>query len=807
MLRNFFKVALRNFLKYKIFSFINVAGLAIGISCSLLVFLFVRYELSYDRFHEKGDRIYRLASRASIGNTKIDQTGSSAETFRVFAGEFPEIESGIKFLRLGRLPVYHEGRTFYERNCHAVDATFFDIFSVPLLSGDPQTVLAEPNTIVLTRAAALKYFGRTDVVGEMLRLGFSGRTDDLDLKITGVAEELPDNSHFHFNILVSLETFPSYINATGWSRNNFVTYLLLRPGASAEALEAKIADFTRNRAIDAMGEERYQEWRDKGNFWTYYLQPLTGIHLDSDLNGEFEANGDRNYVNMFMIISVFVLLIACFNFMNLSTARASLRAREVSIRKVVGSGRNRLILQFLSESVLLSLIAMIVAVAIIFLLLPAYRNFVGREIELDLFANASVLPALLGFAVGIGIIAGAYPAFALSSFNPVTALKGRMGSDGRELWIRNALVILQFAIAIFLVVGVLTVSRQMKFLQDKELGFDKEQVLVINNPGSLQEGKDTLKDILRNLPGVVAVSGSDAIPGSSFGNIGFGAEGKDDWFTLNICMCDPGYWETMKLEMIEGRFFSRDFKSDSTAAILNEAALRLIGWDDPLGREIYNGSTNVGRFQVIGIVRDYHYESLHQEIRPQALFFLGGYYNRTERFLSVRLETAEISGSVDRVKAAWNDFVQGVPFDHFFLDESYDNLYRNERQIGRLFSTFSILAIFIGCLGLFGLSAFVVDRRKKEIGIRKVLGASVAGIVRLLNTSFLKAVLAANLIAWPAAWYILNRWLRNFAYRIDLGVGVFLWAGILAFAIALATVSFQTFRAALADPVNSIRYE
>ncbi len=807
MFGNFFKVAIRNILKYRIFSFINIAGLAIGIACSLLIFLFVRYELSYDRFHEKGDRIYRLASRASIGNTKINQTGSSSETFRVFTAEFPEIESGVKFHRFGTVPVRLEGKTFYEGNCVAVDSTYFDIFTQHMIYGDQRSALVEPNTVVLTEDAARRLFGRVDVMGEMLTIGLSRYFGDVLLTVTGICENLPPNSHFHPGVLISLASFPSYVDRTGWSYNNFTTYLLLAEGAEAPVLQKKIADYLEKLYIESMGLERYNAWRAGGDFWEYYLQPLTGIHLDSDINGEFEANGNRNYVYMFMVISVVILVIACFNFMNLSTARSSLRAREVSIRKVVGSSRGGLIAQFLAESVFLSFMASAIAVAIVYLLLPGYRNLVGREIVFDPFASPLVIPALIGFAVVIGLLSGIYPAFVLSSFKPATALKGKIGRDGRELWIRNGLIVLQFSIAIFLIIGVMIVYSQMRYLQNKALGFDKEQVLVIDNPGALGGGTGTFKDILRSRPGVVTVSGATTIPGSSFANIGFNAEGVDGHFTLNRCVCDPDYMTTMKLKMAEGRFFSREFPSDSTAAVLNMAALKLIGWEDPIGMTISNGASDGGTFHVIGVVEDYHYESLHHEIRPMALFFSGGYYNSAERFISVRFETTDVAGTVRSVEKAWNEFAPGIPFSYSFLDTQYDNLYRNEQQIEQLFTIFSALAIIIGCLGLFGLSAFVVDRKTKEIGIRKVLGASVAGIVRLLNTSFLKVVLIANIFAWPAAWFVMNRWLENFAYRIDLGIGAFLLSGALALLIALITVSFQAMKAALADPVCSLKYE
>lgn len=807
MLGNHLKITVRNILKYKVFSFINMTGLAVGVACSLLAWLFVSYELSYDDFNVNADRIYRLASRAKIGDTNINQTGSSAETFRVFTAEFPEIESGVKFRRYGRLRVTAGGKTFFETNCVAADSTYFNIFTHPLVYGNPPTALAEPNTVVITKTAARKYFGREDVVGESLLVGIGLNAGDLACMVTGVCEELPENSHFHLNLLISMSSFPEAVANMGWSMNNFTTYLMLAEGSSGPVLEKKIADYMEEKMIEGMGADRYKEWQARGDFWEYYLQPLSGIHLDSDINGEFEANGNRNYVYMFMVISIVILVIACFNFMNLSTARSSLRAREVGIRKVVGSTRTGLIWQFLGESVFMSFAACAIAIGLVYALLPGYRSLVGREITFDLFAMPLWIPGLIAFAALLGLVSGVYPAFVLSSFRPVAVLKGRAGGSGSELHVRNALIVLQFSIVIFLIAGVSIVHSQMRYIQNKALGFDKEQVLVVDNPRSLGTGTNTFKDVLRKIPGVVSVSGSSNVPGNGFSNIGFGAKDVDKWFTLNMHTCDPAYEETMKLNLVQGRFFSPDHAGDSTAVVINAAALKLIGWEDPIGKTIYNGAEQSQEFRVIGVIEDYHYESLHQEVRPMALFFSGGYYNWTERCVSVRLQTDDVRTVVGGIEKAWNEFVPGVPFSSSFLDDIYEDLYRNEMQVRALFTIFSVLAVMIGCLGLFGLSAFVVDRKTREIGIRKVLGASTAGIVRQLNMDFLKIVLIANLFAWPAAWFVMSRWLENFAYRVDIGPGVFLLSGATAIAVAALTVSFQSVRAALADPVDSLKYE
>jgi putative ABC transport system permease protein len=805
MIKNYFKVAIRNIFKHKAFSFINITGLAIGIACSVLILLFVTHELSYDRFHEKADRIHRIAVRASIGNTKIRQTYSSSETFRKLLLDFPEIEAGVKFFRLGEVPVISGERTFFESRFYAVDNTFFDIFTVPLIHGNPESVLKNPNTMVLTRDIAVKYFGTTDVIGRILRVDSKFGLRTKDFEITGVSENMPANSHFHYDILVSLASFPDWVNNTGWTANNFITYLLLKKGTSAETFNEKLKEFTRKY----MGGERFDSWVAKGNSWEYYLQPITKIHLTSDLNGEFESNGNETYVYVFSVVSIIILLIACINFMNLSTAKSSLRAKEVGMRKVVGSGKNQLVAQFISESVILSFIALALGIGLVHLLLPSFRNLVNRPLELNYLHNPLVIPLLLALGLFVGVISGSYPAFFLSSIKPVAALKNRAfkGIDKGGAGLRNALVVLQFSISIFLMIGTLVVFQQMRFLQNKKLGFQKDQVLVIKNADALGKNIEAFKESLRKETSITGVSGTSTLPGMRFNNIGFGAEGVDEGFTLNICVCDQEFLKTLGLEMAQGRFFSKEFPSDSHAAVINEKAAKLLNWDDPIGKRINNWSKERGNFTVIGVVKDYHYESLHHEIRPMALFLNGGYYQWSDQVIAARLETEDLPWTIKKIEKTWKEFASSIAFDYSFLDQDFDNLYINEKQTQKMFSAFSFLALFIACLGLFGLASFNVDQKTKEIGIRKVLGASVPGLVSNLNRNFVKWVLIANILAWPVAWYFMRGWLQNFAYRIDLRLWMFLLTAGLALLIAFVTVSFQTVRAASKNPVDSLRFE
>ncbi len=801
MLKNHLKIAFRNIKKHKTFSAINIVGLAVGITCSILIWLFVGHERSYDRFHEKADRIYRLALRATLGDTKIDQAQTSSEVFRRLVAEFPEIEKGVKFYNPRRTPVIFENRTFYESRLYAVDAPFFEIFTFPLIDGDPQTALAEPNSMVLSKATAEKYFGTTDVLGNTIRADFSNSTGSAIFHVTGVSENVPDNSHFHFDILVSSSTFPGLINEKDWGGADFITYLLLTPGTSKDRFDEKLKEFTRRN----LGGRGFDEWVAQGNYWEYYLQPITEIHLNSDLKGEFEANGNRTYIVIFSVISIIILLIACINFMNLSTAKSSIRAKEVGVRKVVGSSRKELMQQFLSESILLSFISLALGLAAIQILLPAYRNFVGRNLSMPYLDNAAVIPSLLAFGLVVGLISGSYPAFFLSSFPPISVFRGITGRSSGSSLLRNILVVFQFAIAIFLIAGTLVVFQQLKFFQNKRLGFEKEQVLVVRNPGSLGNSVSSFKDALRQNSHVSNVSGSNTLPSRSYRNMIFVSKDVANKFNLNLCVCDFDFLETLKLEMADGRFFSREFSTDTQAVILNERAVNALGWEDPIGKNFW--SPGVGKLSVIGVIKDYHYESLHQEIRPLALLLAAGNLQNEQNYISVRLSTENVFDTVSHIENTWKTFAPGDPFEYSFLDQDYDNLYTNEKQIRSLFSVFSFLAIFISCLGLFGLASFVADLKTKEIGVRKVLGATVPNIVLHLTKGFTKRIVLANIIAWPLAYFAMNGWLQQFAYRIRIGLWVFALSGILALGIAFFTVSYHTIKAATANPVDSLRYE
>jgi putative ABC transport system permease protein len=642
------------------------------------------------------------------------------------------------------------------------------------------------------------------VVGNTIRADFGTSTNNTGstiFHVTGVSENVPDKSHFHYDILVSSSTFPALINNKDWGGTNFITYLLLRSGTSKDWFDEKLKEFTRRN----LGGRGFDEWVAKGNYWEYYLQPITEIHLNSDLKGEFEANGNRTYIVIFSVISVIILLIACINFMNLSTAKSSIRAKEVGVRKVVGSSRKELMQQFLSESILMSFLSLALGLAAIQILLPVYRNFVGRNLSMPYLDNVAFIPSMLILGLVVGLISGSYPAFFLSSFPPISVFRGITRRSSGSSLLRNILVVFQFAIAIFLITGTLVVFGQLKFFQNKRLGFEKEQVLVVRNPGSLGNKVSSFKEALRQNSQVTHVSGSNTLPSRSFRNMIFISKDVVNKFNLNLCVCDFDFLETLKLEMAEGRFFSQEFSTDMQAVILNERAVKVLGWKDPIGKSIW--SPSVGKLSVIGVIKDYHYESLHQEIRPLALLLAAGSFQNDQDYISVRLSTANVFGTVRHIGNTWKTFAPGDPFEYSFLDQDFDNLYANEKQIRSLFSVFSFLAIFISCLGLFGLASFVADLKTKEIGVRKVLGASVPNIVLHLTKEFTKGIILANIVAWPLAYFAMNTWLQQFAYRIGIGIWIFILSGMLALGIALITVSYHTIKAATANPVDSLRYE
>ena len=795
MLKNYLKIALRNLQKHKVYSFINIAGLVVGMACCILILLWVQDELSYDRYHENADRIYRITYAEEIGDAYDHYALAPFVAAPAFAAEIPGISAYTRLWQRTGL-IKHNGKNYDEENIFYADKDFFNIFSHEFIEGNPATSLENPGSIVLTRDMAEKIFGHTDVLNETINLSADG-----DLKVTAVVENVPRNSHFHFNYLVSINTIQGrrseYLEA--WLVISGYSYLLLDENADAKMVEERLAPVV----------EKYtgEDARKYGTKMFYDLQPLTDIHLRSDLEAEIEGNGDIRYVMVFSFIAIFILLIACINFMNLSTARSANRGKEVGLRKVLGAHKKRLIVQFLTESIGFAFISVIVAVNLVWLLVPPFNGLTGKEIAVSSLLSSDVFFGLLVLVVFTGVVAGSYPAFYLSSFQPIDTIRQKLQIRSRRSGLRNTLVIVQFAISIALIISTFIVLKQLNFMKTQKLGFKKEQVLAIRARGKgLDQQFEAFKNELKKDTGILEASYSNGIPGQTNTILTTFCEGQPDSvaFTFDYIFADYDFLKTYEIELLRGRDFSRDYGADKDGAFLiNETALSKLGWrEEALGKKI--GYSREVMRPVVGIVKDFHYRSLKEVIGPLAI------YLRSEReaYLSLKMNTGDIPQTLSYIEKTWNSFEKERRFEYFFVDQNFDALYHSEERLSHIITYFSFVAVFIACLGLFGLASYTAEQKTKEIGIRKVLGASAGSIVMQLSRSFIKWVLVANLIAWPVSYFVLkNFWLSNFPFRIPLSLLTFVLAGLMAVAIAMLTVSYQSLKAALADPVDSIKYE
>lgn len=797
----FIKTFFRNVLKNKGFFIVNLLGFTLGLVVSMLIFLYITNELRYDRYHQNSERIYRLCIRASVGDTKFEQAFSSARVLREMREKYPEIKDAVKTLSISDITTRVDDRVYYEDLFVMADSSLFSIFTFPVINGDPVTALVQPNTVALSETTAKKYFGSTDCLGEVIEIDvpYIGKAV---YTVSCIYRDMPDHSHFHFNLVVSSTSFPDLINNNGWSNNSFITYLLLEEGVSYPDLENKFVQYV----YDVVGgEEEYKSREAQGDYWEFLLQPLEKIHLYSDINGEWETNGNIKYIYIFSVVALFVLIIACINFVNLSVAKSTMRSQEVAIRKTVGSSRRYIIFQFMAESLIITFLSLVLSLILVRILLPYYNDWLDRSISFDfLIRGRNLLGLLLGWLI-ISVLSGLYPAFFVSSYKPMKVLKSGIVAEKRGLGIRNVLVIIQFAASIFLIIGTIVINREMRLLRNDDLGFDKSNILVVQTPPSFSGMQGVVKNEIERSSSVLHVSYSSSLPGRGFNNIGFMAEGVDRPFTLNLFSADPAYDDILKLKMADGRFFSTDRYSDSTAVILNENAVKVIGIESPIGKHINSHSEDV--YKIIGVVNDFHYESKHREMRPMAIFFQGGPRGSTIRYMSVRFNNGSNEEVLKKVSDVWDKHMAGIPFRHFYLAEDYDSLYHNEKQTGDVFSLLSILAILVACMGLFGLSSFIADQRKPEVAIRKVMGASINELIVLLNRRFVWWLVVAFVIACPVAYYIMLQWLNNFAYKISIGPFVFLLAGLVTLFLALVTVSGITSRTAKTNPASVLRNE
>ncbi len=797
MFKNYFKIAVRNLLRHKGYSLINIAGLALGITCCLLILLYVRHELSYDHYHHDADQIHRAVLHTPHGENEINLVLAPAPLGATLVKDFPAVLQAARIFPFNRKAMVRAGdKSFHEKRFYFADSTVFAVLTIPLRQGDPKTALADPNSVVITETTARKYFGQANPLGQMLKVN-----DRAEYRITGVAADPPANTHFHFDFLASLITL-RMSQRVFWTGNiNFHTYVLLQKDYPKARLEAQFPAFIRKY----VGEElnRAGMALDEAHAYSLSLQPLTGIHLHSHLEFELEPNGDIAYVYGFSAIAGFILLIACINFMNLSTARAANRAREVGVRKALGSGRPQLVRQFLLEAILSSLVAFLAASALVELLLPFFNQLAGQQMATNYFSDPKSVVGAIGLALLVGIIAGSYPAFYLTSFQPAAALQGKLVAGSARVRLRSGLVVLQFVISVVLIVGTMVVAKQVNYIRAKNLGFDKENVVVLPAPRHALAQIPAFKQELQHYANVIGVSASNTMPGGEFGKNAFRRVNAppDEMSMLQEIYADADYVATLGMKLAAGRAF-QDWATDSSAVLLNEAAVKMSGWRDPVGSQLNSGD-GTQTFTVIGVLQNFHFETLRNEIQPLMMHLSSSF----PQFVSVRIRPDDTPATLAFLKKQWEAFFPRAPFEYSFLDQDFDALHRADQRLGKIFSVFSSLAILIACIGLFSLSAFTAEQRTKEIGIRKVLGASVSGIIGLLSKDFVKLVLIANLLAWPVAWFAMNKWLQTFAYRIEIAWWIFLLAGGLALVIALLTVGTQAIKAALVNPVEALRYE
>ena len=800
MFRNYIQIGLRNLWKNKKFSFINIFGLATGMACSLLIFLFVTDELSYDRYHKDAVCIYRVVKDfVNDDGSRLPDATTPPALAPSMQKQLPEVEKVTRvFPNWGRdFLIKYGDKKLIEEKLYRADSSFFDVFDFPFVKGDAKSAFRDINSIVLTESTAKKYFGNENPIGKTLSVDDMG-----DMMVTAVLRDLPSNSHFHFDFLISVRKFPGELDGN-WGWYNFYTYAKLKPNTNIASFTKKIQDLYKRN--NAQGKN------------IFYAQPLTDIHLTSHLKWEIEPNSDKLYVYVFTIIAIFIILIAAINYINLATAKASVRAKEIGVRKVAGAFRSSLINQFLTESVITCLIASLLAVVMARLLLPTVNTLTQKQ--LTVVGNPSVLVYMVLAALFIGIVAGFFPAVYLSSFKPISVLKGLKLSERGTLSLRKALVIVQFTISIVLIIGALIISQQMHFIQSAKLGLNKDQVLLVKNTFSAPARNAFLNEASR-IPGVQKVSTADGVLGGQNWANGLRAKGSSNEQLVNYLNIGNDFIDALGIELKEGRSFSAKFPSDTMtngipggpleqtigSVILNETAIKDLGISSPaVGKQIVweEDRDTTYNLTIVGVVKDFHFTSLRNQIKPFA--FVNN--PRRQWYLTLKLSTANIAGTLAQLETTWKKLSAERPFEYTFLDETFSKLYQSESRFQKVFICLVVLGIIIACLGLLGLATFAAQQRVKEIGIRKVLGASVASLVGLLSKDFLKLVMVALVLAVPIAWYVMNKWLQDFAYRIEIEWWVFLAAAIIALVIALATISSQAIKAAISNPVKNLRTE
>ncbi len=813
MLQNYFKIALRSILKNRVYSFINIIGLAIGLTCFILLGIHVTDEFSYDKFHAKGDNLYKVVLERSYPDHITNYAVIPHSFSDVLVNDIPEVKNAVRLFGGGNNPVMvtyvndqEEKKAFEETRFMLADSTFFDLFSIPLLKGDPKIALSKPQTIVLTESTAKKYFGDENPIDKMLNTDFG------DFKVSGVCGDVPENSHFEFDFIGSLNTLQFIANNLNFTGFTTHMYLELSDGTNPQKVEAIFPSLVETYAapqIEAGLNTSFKEYTDAGNGYKYSLIPLNKIHLfPVEYQLALKPGGNINDMYILISIAILILVIACINFMNLATARSTERAKEVGIRKTLGSYQKQLVSQFIAEAIVTSSMAMILAMVLVQLFLPGFNTLVGKSLAVP-FEDPLTIGAIFFLVIFIGLLAGFYPAFVLSSFNPITVMKGRLATNKNSSMLRNTLVVVQFIISIVLIIGTLVVKDQLDFIKNKNLGYNKENLVVIERTNILEDKQESFLEELRTLASVKSVASSGALPINQYFGIQFQIPGASEVLTTNAMVIDDYYGNTLEFEIVKGRGFSKDF-NDSLSIIINEQTAALLNTDNPIGTifKTSNGNPPADiNLTIIGVVKDFNYMSLKERITPFVLLSQEGGLNNFPGLANVRIDSENPQQTIASLEKVWNQFAPNEPFKYQFLDSHLDVLYKNEANTGKVFGAFSTIAILIACVGLFGLAAYITSLRAKEIGIRKVMGANVGSVVVLLSKDFALLVIIALLISIPLSWYVMNQWLDSFAYRTEIRIGVFFISGLIAISISVLTVSYQSIKAAIVNPVVSLRSE
>lgn len=809
MYRNYLLAALRSLKNNKVFSLINTLGLAIGLAVCLLITLYVLDETGFDTFNTHADRIYRVDSDIKFGGNHFVMATVPEPMGAALKRDFPEVEQVVRFRNYGGFLVKKGSENLQEDRVVYTDSTLFSVFTLPMIAGNAATALVDPGSVVITETIAKKYFNTTDVVGKVLVVN-----NNTNLTITGVIKDVPKQSHFNFDFFVTLSHAVQSWELNNWVSNNLNTYVLLKKGADPAKMEARMPVLVEKYIgpqAAAMMKIDLNEFRKSGNHIEYSLMPLTAIHLHSNKSSELGANSSVQYVYIFSTIAVFILLIACVNFMNLSTARSANRAKEVGVRKVIGALRKSLITQFLTESILTVFISLILSLVIAWFILPAFNELSGKQLSIGLLSNPLLLPAMLVITLVVGLLAGSYPAFFLSAFQPIKVLKGKLAAGFRTGWLRSTLVVFQFTISVFLIVGTVVIYKQLNYIRNKNIGYSREQMLVLQNTNVLGSQVKAFKEDILKMSGVQNVTITGFLPTSGWRTdyplFTTAVADQKNAASMQVWDVDENYIPTLGMQMVQGRNFSQQFPTDSQGIIINESAARLLGFRDAVNKDLYamDGdfpSTVLTKLHVLGVVKDFNFNSLREQVTPLALRWRG-----QKSSIAVRVAVKNAPGLIGQIESKWKAMVPGQPFHYSFMDEDFNHQYNSEQRTGSIFIAFASLAIFIACLGLLGLVMFTAEQRTKEIGIRKVLGANVVGIVTLLSRDFLKLVCLSILIASPLAWWAMNKWLQDFAYRTSINWTVFAITAAAALLVALFTISFQAIRAANANPVKSLKSE